>query len=63
MIDSNEVFPLCSAPSIDGVDGKMNADCLSDSEFPRAPVAAATRRIERGTGVFFWFGFLSRERK
>jgi hypothetical protein len=32
-------------------------------EFPRAPAAVATRRIKRDKGVFFWFGFLSRERK
>jgi hypothetical protein len=33
------------------------ADLSERSEFPRDPFDTATRRIKRGTGVFFWFVF------
>jgi len=46
--------PLCLALSIDAVAGKKCADCLSDSEFPRALATAATHRMKRDTVVFFW---------
>jgi hypothetical protein len=36
---------------------EQRADCLSDSEFPRAPTDAATRRVKRDMGGFFWFIF------
>ncbi len=33
------------------------ADLSERSEFPRAPTDVVTRRVKRGTGVFFWFVF------
>ena len=49
-------FPLSRAEHRRG--GRIKVRGLSErSEFPRAPSAAATRRIKRDTGVFFCFVF------
>ncbi len=55
-------FPLSRAEH--RRDGRIKARGLSErSEFPRAPAVATTRRVKRGTGVFFCFCFLARARK
>jgi len=63
------VFPLSRAEHRRG--GRIKARGLSElaaaqakaGEFPRAPFVTTTRRMKRGTGAFFCFRFLSRERK
>jgi hypothetical protein len=60
-------FSLCPAPCIGEEAGQKRADLFEfrwkRDAFPRAPAAAATRRIKRDTGVFFCFVFFIRERK
>jgi hypothetical protein len=55
--DFDVEFPIVPRRASGAANGKKCADCLSESEFPRAPVAATTRRVKRDTGVFFWFVF------
>ena len=53
-------IPLCSAPSIDGADGKKRADCLSPptaGEFPLVLRRDDAQGIA-GYGVFFLVTFL-----
>jgi hypothetical protein len=49
--------PLCPAPSIGDEVGKKRVGLSERSEFRHALISSPTRRIKRGTGVFFWLIF------